>query len=184
MKTDDKRKRESVKPSQELGHALRIKKIRTDRNLSQKEYGSAIDVSVPTISRLEQGKVKPDAELILRIASVYECDLLWLMTGEGEPEGTIGELAKRQLMSQMKLDPVFRREILSELGLTPSTDVVRHPRVYLALQAQRDDWRAIVDCSLRATSDSTRAEIENSIKDYREGVAYLDVLLEVGKDPQ
>ena len=169
------------------GFPKRFKNIRTENNLSQKQYSDVLLVSVPSICRLEQGKATPDANLILRIVGLYKCDLVWLMTGEGNAVGDIGMSGKRQLLSQLSRDLEFRAEVLNELGLRSPSEVVRNQRVYDLLLAQRADWQEIVDLtvnSVKRASAEKRMEILKGIEEYKEGIDYLDVLLEIGLGPE
>lgn len=166
--------------------AIRFKEIRLGRGLSQKDYGKALSVSTPSVSRLEQGTATPDLELILRIVEKYDCDLIWLTTGEGNPDGSIGDIVKRNMMSLLKRDQSFRAEVLSDLGLRPPDEVARNSRIYNLLQSYRDDWQEIVSCTMRSVEGGTgeeKSNAERKIAGYQEGVAYLTVLLEVGRDP-
>lgn len=166
--------------------AVRFKELRLDKGLSQKEYGNALSVSTPSISRLEQGTATPDLDLILRIVKKYECDLIWLATGEGNPEGNVRDSDKHRMMTLLKRDQNYRAEVLSELGLRPSDEVARNSRIYNLLQSYRDDWQEIVSCTMRSVeggTDEEKINVERKIAVYREGVAYLTVLLEVGRDP-
>ena len=166
--------------------AVRFKDLRLDKGLSQKEYGNALSVSTPSISRLEQGTATPDLDLILRIVEKYDCDLIWLATGEGNPEGNVRDSDKRQMMALLKRDQSYRAEVLSALGLRPSTEVLRHIRVHEQLKYQRADWLVILECLIRSAEGASGAEmrtVESKISGYQEGVAYLNALLEVGRDP-
>jgi transcriptional regulator with XRE-family HTH domain len=169
------------------GFAERFKSIRVKNSLSQKQYSAALMVSVPSICRLEQGKATPDANLILRIVVLYKCDLVWLMTGQGNAVGDIGMSGKGQLLSQISRDPEFRAEVLNELGLRSPNEVIRNQRVYALLLAQRTDWQAIVELtenSVKRASAEKRKEVLKGVEGHREGIAYLDVLLEIGLGPE
>lgn len=180
MKRDDDQMRNN-------GFAERFKNIRVKHNLSQKQYSQALLLSVPSICRMEQGNATPDANLILRIVALYKCDLAWLMTGEGNAVGDIGESGKGKLLSQIKRDTEFRAEVLNELGLRSPAEVVRNQRVYDLILAQRADWQEIVELtenSVKRASAEKRKEVLKGVEGYREGIDYLDVLLEIGLGPE
>lgn len=171
-------------PEVSKSFASRFKKIRLDQGLSQTQYSEALLLSVPSVSRLEHGQATPDLDLILRIVKKYSCDLVWLVTGEGRAEGNIGEATKRQIITLLKRDSIFRAEVLKELGLRPSAEVVRNSSIHNLLQSQRADWQEIVECLTRmieGTSGAEREEAERKMTNFQNGVAYLDVLLEVGR---
>jgi predicted GTPase len=117
---------------------------------------------------------------------LYKCDLVWLITGKGNAVGDIGELGKRQLLSQLKKDPKFRAEVLNELGLRSPAVVIRNPRIYNMLKAQRADWQEIIDLtkqSVAGTSDVKKTAAIEGVSEYLTGLDYIDVLLEAGRDP-
>ena len=61
----------------------RIKEIRKDNNLTQKEFADRISVSRPFISRMESDKEKPSVSLMKLIASSFGVELDWIMNGAG-----------------------------------------------------------------------------------------------------
>ncbi len=64
----------------------RIKEIRKDNNLTQKEFADRISVSRPFISRMESDKEKPSVSLMKLIASSFGVELDWIMHGAGYKE--------------------------------------------------------------------------------------------------
>ncbi len=57
------------KDAQETGK--RIKEIRTERKLSQTQFGKILEVSQDTVSLWENGKSLPPAEIVIFIARKY-----------------------------------------------------------------------------------------------------------------
>jgi len=102
--------------------ASRIKSVRTDNGLSVRKFASMLDVSSPTISRLETGQRTPDVNLILRISETFKKDLVWLMTG-GTADGSRVSVSLRQI-------PIFR-ELPPDLS-KPPTDLI-------------EDWLSLPD---------------------------------------
>ncbi|MGP1572968.1 LexA family protein [Aggregatibacter segnis] len=63
----------------------RIKRRRIDLKLTQKALASAIKgVSNVAISQWESDTTKPNAENILDLATVLQCDISWLLRGNGQ----------------------------------------------------------------------------------------------------
>lgn len=67
----------------------RIKEIRKDNNLTQKEFADKISVSRPFISRMESDKEKPSATLMKLISASFGIELDWIMYGTGYKEDRI-----------------------------------------------------------------------------------------------
>jgi len=60
----------------------RIRSVRQSLGLSQKNFGQMLNISLPTVNRFENGHRIPDADLMCRVAEVFNRDIAWLMTGE------------------------------------------------------------------------------------------------------
>jgi transcriptional regulator with XRE-family HTH domain len=138
---------------------VRLRKVRKKFGLTQKAFGEKIGVSLPTVNRLEQSDGWPHEEFLLKLRSEFDCDPTWLLTGQTGDGGGV--------------------------GLIPAFDVKRNRRIYDLLNAQLIDWLEIVACTekvLLVASEEERREAERRIEGYREGIAYLNVLLEVGFD--
>lgn len=63
----------------------RIKKIRTDADLTQKEFGEKIGVGRIYVSGWETNQVEPGKARLFVIAEKFSVNIDWLLTGEGEP---------------------------------------------------------------------------------------------------
>lgn len=72
----------------------RIRRIRTDLNLNQTEFGIELGASRAMITSYELGKVIPDKSIRLLICEKFNVNETWLETGEGVPykEGLIPSL--------------------------------------------------------------------------------------------
>lgn len=60
----------------------RVRQVRRQAGFSQAEFGQKIGVSLPTMVRMEQdGASAPRADIVVKIAEMFGCDLVWLLTG-------------------------------------------------------------------------------------------------------
>ena len=59
----------------------RITKLRTDRNISQKQLAAAMEVSRQAVSKWENDLSTPDPAKMIRLADVLDTDLEYLTTG-------------------------------------------------------------------------------------------------------
>lgn len=64
----------------------RIKEIRKDNKLTQKEFADKISVSRPFISRIEADKEKPSETLMKLMSATFGIELDWIMQGTGYKE--------------------------------------------------------------------------------------------------
>lgn len=62
----------------------RIKILRKNLNLSQKEFGKVLGLKAGSVSDIETGKNKLTERNIKLICSEFNVDYIWLTTGEGE----------------------------------------------------------------------------------------------------
>jgi transcriptional regulator with XRE-family HTH domain len=61
----------------------RIKKVRTDAGISQRNFGKTIGISGPSIARLETGENNPSEQTIRLISSAFKVNYQWLKDGLG-----------------------------------------------------------------------------------------------------
>lgn len=62
----------------------RIKGIREKANMSQQEFGKYLGVSRDVIGNIEYGRVAPKEPFLSLLCSVFNINMNWLLTGEGE----------------------------------------------------------------------------------------------------
>ena len=62
----------------------RLKKIRTDIKLTQKQMSEKIGVTEATVSRMESGKSSITEQTIKMLCNEFNINETWLRTGEGE----------------------------------------------------------------------------------------------------
>jgi len=62
----------------------RLRQLREHYSMRQHEFAEKVDSSQSGIARLELGERMPEGYLIMMIAGQFECDIEWLVTGQGE----------------------------------------------------------------------------------------------------
>ena len=60
----------------------RIKEVRTERKLTQAQFGDLVGVARSTITNIENGVMQPSRRLLKNIAYVNHINPLWLTDGE------------------------------------------------------------------------------------------------------
>ncbi|WP_113674375.1 helix-turn-helix domain-containing protein [Vallitalea guaymasensis] len=63
----------------------RIKFIRKTKNLTLEEFAREINMKKGSISSYENNRYNPSADTVVMISKLYDVDLNWLLTGEGQP---------------------------------------------------------------------------------------------------
>lgn len=71
--------------SESIEFAKRVKKIRRELDLSQKDFAEKLGLSASFLSEVEKGKTKPGFEFFKRITVTIKANPLYLFTGEGPP---------------------------------------------------------------------------------------------------
>ena len=97
--------------------ADRLKKARTDKNLSQQELAKRANVHYTNVGRYERGDAKPSAEVLNKLASALESSPDFLMNGSLEDKAA-NSLADQELLSQFKRIeqmPDDRKRIIKEV---------------------------------------------------------------------
>lgn len=181
---------ESAHPGEVEQIGKRVREIREslDADTSQDTFSRRLGLSLSKLNRIENGRRAPDVDFLLRLKKEFSsCDLNWLLTGEGDGYRETAASAKTKLLALLKEDKPFRQSVLAELEMLPASEAVRDQRIVDLLKAQRSDWEEIVrrtDVTMKGASKAEIAKAEESVRRYRDGVAYLDVLLSVGRDSE
>ena len=66
--------------------AAQFKKVRTERNLTQKQTAEGIGVTEQAYQRYEYGKVVPSATVLIALADFYDVSLDYLCGRSDNPE--------------------------------------------------------------------------------------------------
>ncbi len=61
----------------------RIREIRKELNLKQKEFAEKLNISVPSLSEIETGKYRPGFDFLVNISKELNVNLYYVLFGEG-----------------------------------------------------------------------------------------------------
>jgi transcriptional regulator with XRE-family HTH domain len=79
----------------------RLKKIRTEKGLSQSQLARAIEVHVTNISRYERGENMPTSEVLAKLAGVLGVTADFLMDGSVNDKAQIA-ISDKELLNQFE----------------------------------------------------------------------------------
>ena len=97
---------------------FRIKEIRKDKRLTQKQFCGLVSVSQSHLSEVENGKSKPSLDICIGIAKSFEdISLRWLLIGE-DPAIDSGPLQKGLLKEVIEVV----ESALEQVGVIPSPE--------------------------------------------------------------
>lgn len=109
----------------------RIRNVRTEKKLTQKEFAKKLNVSENFIWMIEKGDRVPSGRTISDICRIFSVDEVWLRTGVGEP-----------------FAPKTRRDMIDEyvgqLSDGKHSDV-EELLVDLVAETTADEWRALAN---------------------------------------
>ena len=109
----------------------RLKAVRRELDISQKDFAARIDVSGSYLSEIESGKTKPGYNFLTAIAKEFRVSPSWLLLEEGEMflgkdkassvsigENEFGDQTQRvkELLEYFKQSPLVQSTILSYAG--------------------------------------------------------------------
>ena len=107
----------------------RLKELRKTLKLSQTKFGEGIGVGLGVIRNLEDGITEPSTALVDLMSKVYNVDVVWLETGDGE---MFRKMTRREKIA------VFVSEALADESDSFRSDLI------LTLSALSDDgWRKL-----------------------------------------
>lgn len=109
----------------------RIRNVRTEKKLTQKEFAKKLNVSENFIWMIEKGDRVPSDRTISDICRIFSVDEVWLRTGVGEP-----------------FAPKTRRDMIDEyvgqLSDGKHSDI-EELLVDLVAETTADEWRALAN---------------------------------------
>ena len=76
-----------------------LRKLRTEKGLTQEQLAEKLNVSGRTVSRWENGNNMPDLSIIVELADFYDIDICELLNGERKSEKMDEDLKETSLKS-------------------------------------------------------------------------------------
>ena len=68
-----------IKGGDVLVFNLRLKKLRSENNLTQEELANKLNVGRTTISSYEKGSIKPSHDVLLELCKIFDCTTDYLL---------------------------------------------------------------------------------------------------------
>lgn len=100
----------------------RIRLVRSDANLTQKEFAEKLEIKQNTVATYESGATNPSDRIISSISRLFGINREWLLTGEGEmlrPVTKTEEIARYMGRILADEDADFQRRIISAMSQIP-----------------------------------------------------------------
>jgi len=99
---------------------LRLKEVRENHNLNQKEMAKQFKVSEPTYARYERGVGDPSYTRILAISELYDISPTWLIKGEGPK---LYSEVIRKIKNRTQIDDTIMKQIMIALSKIESDEI-------------------------------------------------------------
>ena len=94
----------------------RLLLVRKTLDLTQREFAGKISVATGFVASMEIGTRKINPRIMKLVSSIFNIDLHWLETGEGEMFHTDTENEIAEIISLYKrLNPFFKKFIIRQL---------------------------------------------------------------------
>ena len=96
---------------------IRIKQLRKDLELTQKEFAAATGYTNIQIHLVESGKVKPSDKFLQKVGAVFGVSQEWLLTGVGARESRVDQVDDK-LIAWLNEHPEIIQELRMRSGLS------------------------------------------------------------------
>jgi transcriptional regulator with XRE-family HTH domain len=94
----------------------RLARVRKTLKLTQREFAEKISVATGFVASMEIGGRKVNPRIMKLVSSIFNVNLQWLETGEGEMFYTNTEKEIEEIISLYKrLSPFFRKFIIRQI---------------------------------------------------------------------
>jgi len=91
----------------ELGHRLKVERVK--KNLSQKQVAKRVNVASPTLSGYETGNTTPPIDMLIKLSSVYNVSLDFLVGIERKRTISVDSLKEDQVIAIEGIIEAFNR---------------------------------------------------------------------------
>lgn len=125
----------------------RLKELRKTLKLSQTKFGEGIGVGLGVIRNLEDGITAPSTALVDLISKVYNADVIWLETGEGE--------MFRKMTRREKIADFVSRTLADE------TDDFKTQLILVLAALSEDGWKKLKAAAEELKKAEQKAEQDN-----------------------
>lgn len=113
----------------------RLKELRTDKSLNQKQIAALLNITQQTYSDYETGRTNPDTQTLINLSKIFECSVGYILGVEDD----FGNISFTEEEKALGLNP-NQAVVLS--------DVDRY-RLHLLAQAEETFGKAYVDGVLK-----------------------------------
>lgn len=95
---------------------VRVKKVREDAGLNQRDFAARLNVSNGAVSQVESGKTMPGGEFLLRMYQEFGTDITWLLVGVVTGNIPVQELRpdEEALLDNYRNTPKEQQKIIKE----------------------------------------------------------------------
>lgn len=78
------------------GVGQRLKEIRRQGRIQQKEMAAALDIAASYLCEIENGNAKPGQDFFIKVAMAYNVNLNYLLLGTGEMFGAVNNIKTKE----------------------------------------------------------------------------------------
>lgn len=121
----------------------RLKDLRDELNLDQKEMGERLNISASAYGYYEQGRNEPSLQTLIKIAQTFNVTTDYLLGLTNTRETSVYyKMSDKILLSNSEMDAIQKMKelpLLEEVSEDPSEYVVRLNRYWQFIKNERDN---------------------------------------------
>lgn len=99
----------------------RIRKIRTDLELTQQQYADKLGISRDTVNNLERGRMQIKEMYLRLICKTFRVNYFWLTEEKGDPYISVPDILMDDVIEKYGLDDLDKELIEEYVKLKPET---------------------------------------------------------------
>lgn len=116
----------------------RLKKIRTEKHLTQMELGQTLSVSKQAVANVESGHNNPSIEFISKLIEILNVNSNWLITGKGEMFSHEFEDVKDEVLEEV--DKILIKYGIKKQWIWLSSQIALLPYLYRMFSLVRTEF--------------------------------------------
>lgn len=99
----------------------KIRKIRTDLELTQQQYADKLGISRDTVNNLERGRMQIKEMYLRLICKTFRVNYFWLTEEKGDPYISVPDILMDDVIEKYGLDDLDKELIEEYVKLKPET---------------------------------------------------------------
>ena len=122
-----------------MSFGSRLKKLRSDKNMTQGDLAKALFVSSKTVSSWEQDRTEPSIDLIIKLADIFECYYSYLLYGNKDKSNVETEIRVKLEKGEFDLLETFMNNNAEFINDSRQVDTYYQPKYRNFLKSKNEE---------------------------------------------